>query len=97
MLVRGFPLGFFASGSYSPVGAVFTELFPSRLRGYGQGFFYNVGRGIGALFPSLVGYLAARISLGHAISVLAVAAYLVLILAVPLFPETRGKVLQVCE
>ncbi len=97
MLVLGFPLGFFASGSFSPVGAFFTELFPSRLRGSGQGFSYNFGRGIGALFPTLVGYLSARITLGHAISVFAVAAYLVMILAVLLLPETRGKELRVYE
>ncbi len=97
MLVLGFPLGFFASGSFSPVGAYFTELFPSRLRGSGQGFSYNFGRGIGALFPTLVGFLSARISLGHAISTFAVAAYLVMILAVLLLPETKGKELRVYE
>ena len=97
MLVLGFPLGFFASGSFSPMGAFFTELFPSRLRGSGQGFSYNFGRGIGALFPTLVGYLSARISLGHAISTFAVAAYLVMIFAVLLLPETKGKELRVYE
>jgi MFS family permease len=97
MLVLGFPLGFFASGSFSPVGAFFTELFPSRLRGSGQGFSYNFGRAVGALFPTLVGYLSARITLGHAISAFAVAAYLVMIFAVLLLPETRGKQLQVYE
>lgn len=97
MLVLGFPLGFFASGSFSPMGAFFTELFPSRLRGSGQGFSYNYGRAIGALFPTSVGYLSARISLGHAISAFAVVAYLVMILAVLLLPETRGKELQVYE
>jgi len=97
MLVLGFPLGFFASGSFSPVGAFFTELFPSRLRGSGQGFSYNFGRGVGALFPTLVGYLSARITLGHAISAFAVAAYLVMILAVLLLPETKGKELRVYE
>jgi MFS family permease len=97
MLVLGFPLGFFASGSFSPMGAFFTELFPSRLRGSGQGFSYNYGRAIGALFPTSVGYLSARISLGHAISAFAVTAYLIMILAVLLLPETRGKELQVYE
>jgi MFS family permease len=97
MLVLGFPLGFFASGSFSPMGAFFTELFPSRLRGSGQGFSYNYGRAVGALFPTSVGYLSARISLGHAISAFAVTAYLIMILAVLLLPETRGKELQVYE
>ena len=97
MLVLGFPLGFFASGSFSPIGAFFTELFPTRLRGSGQGFSYNVGRSIGALFPTLVGYLSARMGLGHAISAFAVAAYLVMIAAVLLLPETRGRELRDSE
>ncbi|MDH8040399.1 MFS transporter, partial [Klebsiella pneumoniae] len=37
----GFPLGFFASGYFSGMGAFLTELFPTRLRGSGQGFCYN--------------------------------------------------------
>lgn len=97
MLVLGFPLGFFASGSFSPIGAFFTELFPSRLRGSGQGFSYNFGRGIGALFPTLVGYLSARMGLGHAISAFSVIAYLTMIFAVLLLPETRGRELHVFE
>ena len=97
MLGLGFPLGFFASGVFSPVGAFFTELFPSRLRGSGQGFSYNFGRGVGALFPALVGYLSATMSLGHAIAVFAVSAYALMILAVALLPETRDRELRVYQ
>jgi MFS family permease len=91
MLVLGFPLGFFVSGNFSGVGAYFTELFPSRVRGSGQGFAYNFGRGIGALFPALVGYLSASMTLGQAIGIFAGSAYVVVIIAVALLPETRGK------
>ncbi len=97
MLFLGFPLGFFASGLFSPIGAFFTELFPTRLRGSGQGFSYSFGRGIGALFPTLVGYLSTRLGLGPAISAFSVFAYLTMILAVMLLPETRGRELQVYE
>ena len=97
MLVLGFPLGFFASGVFSPIGAFFTELFPSRLRGSGQGFSYNFGRGIGALFPTLVGYLSTGVTLGQAIAVFAASAYVVMILGTSLLPETRGKELRVYE
>jgi MFS family permease len=96
MRVLGFPLGFFASGVFSPIGAFFTELFPSRLRGSGQGFSYNFGRGIGALFPWLVGHLKG-VSLGQAIAIFAAGAYLVMILGTSLLPETRGKELHVYE
>ena len=59
MLLLGFPLGFFPSGAFSPMGAFFTELFPTSLRGSGQGFAYNLGRGVGALFPA-TGWLLQR-------------------------------------
>ncbi|HET7185732.1 MAG TPA: MFS transporter [Terriglobales bacterium] len=97
MLLLGFPLGFFASGSFGPMGAFLTELFPSRLRGSGQGFSYNFGRGIGALFPALVGYLSARVSLAAAIATFALSAYLLMIISVLLLPETRGMELRAGE
>ena len=94
MLALGFPLGFFSSGVFSPIGAFFTELFPTSLRGSGQGFSYSFGRALGAVFPALVGYLSATMSLGHAIAVFAVSAYALMILAVVLLPETRGMELH---
>ncbi|HYM04587.1 MAG TPA: MFS transporter, partial [Stellaceae bacterium] len=75
ILVLGFPLGFFASGIFSGMGPYMTELFPSRVRGSGQGFCYNFGRGIGALFPTLVGYLSTSLGLGVAVGLFAVIAY----------------------
>jgi MFS family permease len=90
----GFPLGFFASGYFSGVGAFLTELYPTRLRGSGQGFCYNFGRGIGALFPFLVGALSTETSLANAIAIFAVAAYAVFFLAAFALPETRGRVLH---
>jgi len=92
--VLGFPLGFFASGYFSGVGAFLTELYPTRLRGSGQGFCYNFGRGIGALFPFLVGSLSTSTTLANAIAIFAVAAYSVFFLAAFALPETRGKVLH---
>jgi MFS family permease len=91
MLFLGFPLGFFASGIFSGMGAFFTELFPTRIRGSGQGFCYNFGRGVGSLFPLIIGFLAATQPLGRAIGLFAGAAYAVLFVAALLLPETRGK------
>jgi MFS family permease len=93
MLVLGFPLGFFASGVFSAMGPFFTEHFPTRVRGVGQGFAYNIGRATGALFPTLVGVLSARMSLGHAIGLFAGLAYATMALAAFLLEETRGKAL----
>ncbi len=93
MLVLGFPLGFFASGVFSAMGAFFTENFPTRVRGVGQGFTYNVGRAAGALFPALVGILSAQMTLGRAIGLFAGIAYATMAVAAFLLPETKGKVL----
>jgi MFS family permease len=91
--ILGFPLGFFASGYFSGMGAFLTELYPTRLRGSGQGFCYNFGRGIGALFPFLVGALSNTTSLGNAIAIFAVLAYSLFFLAAFALPETRGRIL----
>lgn len=92
--VLGFPLGFFASGYFSGMGAFLTELYPTRLRGSGQGFCYNFGRGIGALFPFLVGYLSQMTTLANAICLFALFAYTLFFVAAFALPETRGKVLH---
>ncbi|HZP93756.1 MAG TPA: MFS transporter [Burkholderiales bacterium] len=97
MLALGFPLGFFVSGNFSGVGAFFTELFPSRCRGSGQGFCYNFGRGVGALFPALVGFLSARFGLGPAIGLFACVAYVLVVVAVAALPETRGRELAIYD
>ncbi|HEX4386828.1 MAG TPA: MFS transporter, partial [Myxococcales bacterium] len=94
LLSLGFPLGFFASGIFSGMGAFFTELFPSRIRASGQGFSYNFGRGIGALFPSVIGYLSESMPLGQVIGIFAASAYALLFLATLALPETRGKELS---
>ena len=93
MLALGFPLGFFASGVFSGIGPFFTELFPTRIRASGQGFSYNFGRGLGALFPTFVGALSTELGLGGAIGLFAAIAYGLMLVAVLLLPETRGRVL----
>ncbi len=97
MLVLGFPLGFFASGIYSPVGAFLNELYPTAIRGSGVGFCFNFGRAIGALFPALVGSMSAVIPLGEAIGAFAIGAYSLIALAAMLLPETAGRSLYAVE
>ena len=91
VLFLGFPLGFFASGIFSGMGPYLTELFPTRIRGSGQGFAYNFGRGVAALNPLLVGLLSATLPLGQSIGVFALIAYALLIIAALLLPETKGR------
>jgi MFS family permease len=91
MLALGFPLGFFANGMFAPMGAYLTELFPTAIRGTAQGFAYNAGRGVGALFPALIGFLAGSMGLGIAIGAFTLGAYALMFLALLALPETRGR------
>ncbi len=88
--VLSFPLGFFGSAYFSGIGPALAEQFPTLSRGSGMGFSYNFGRGIGALFPFLVGSLAATVSLGLSIAIFAGGAYALMIIAALLLTETRG-------
>lgn len=94
MLLLGFPLGFFASGIFSGMGSLLTEMFPTELRAAGQGFCYNVGRGVAALFPTLVGLAAASLGLGTAIGIFAGCAYGLVLICALLLPKTRGRELM---
>ncbi|MCS4510309.1 MFS transporter [Xylophilus ampelinus] len=93
MLILGFPLGFFMSGMFSGAGAFLSELFSNELRGSGQGFCYNFGRGIGATFPTLVGVLSdhMHLSLGTSIGICAATAYAIVVVVAMCLPETRGR------
>lgn len=93
MFLIGFPLGFFVLGIFSGMGACLAELFPSAMRGSGQGFTYSVGRGIGGFCPSFIGLLSTRFTLGDAIAGFTVAAYALVIVCAWALPETRGRVL----
>ncbi|AOJ71356.1 MULTISPECIES: MFS transporter [Burkholderia] len=91
MLVLGFPLGFFAAGIPASMGALFNELYPRGTRGTGVGFCYNFGRVASAGFPVLVGHMSAGMPLGTAIGIDAAIAYSIVVVAVLMLPETRGR------
>ena len=74
--------------------ALFSELYPAGVRGTGVGFCYNFGRIVSAAFPFLVGFLSDHIGLGPAIGIDAAFAYSLVLIAVILLPETRGKVFE---
>lgn len=97
ILLVGFLLGYISLIMFSPMGTFMTELYPTAVRGVGQGFCYNAGRGIGALFPALVGFLSGRLGLGMAIAIFSLGAYGVMIIALLLLPETRGRSLSSLE
>ncbi|MBI1686731.1 MFS transporter [Caulobacter hibisci] len=91
LLVLSFPLGVFALGMFSAIGPVLTELFPTEIRGAGLGFCYNIGRGVAGFAPALIGLRIDKTSLAHAIGLYATIAYVLVLAATALIPETRGK------
>ena len=94
VLILGPLVGFFGTGFYSGFGAIFSEIFPTRARGTAQGFCYNVGRGVSAIAPPLVGYVAGIKGYGPALVTVSVFAILAAFVVLTL-PETRGKELDV--
>lgn len=90
LLVLGFPLGFCMSAIFSGFGSFLAELYPTPVRGTGQGFTYNTGRAVGALFPTLVGFLAESWGVGGAL-VFGAVGYGLAVLALFGLPETRGR------
>ncbi|MFE9998530.1 MFS transporter [Streptomyces avermitilis] len=93
LLVLGFPLGFCMSAIFSGFGSFLSELYPTAVRGTGQGFTYNTGRAVGAVFPTLVGFLADSWGVGGAL-VFGAIGYALAALALLGLPETRGKELR---
>ena len=95
--VLAFPLGFVSSAYFSAIGPLFSEQFPTAVRGSGQGFTYNFGRGIGAAFPVLVGVLADRIGISVAIAVFAGIAYALMAVSAMVLREATGVSLDQIE
>ncbi|HET9380700.1 MAG TPA: MFS transporter [Streptomyces sp.] len=90
LLVLGFPLGFCMSAIFSGFGSYLSELYPTVVRGTGQGFTYNTGRAVGAVFPTTVGFLADGWGVGGAL-VFGAVGYGLAALALLGLPETRGR------
>ncbi|MFH8626786.1 MFS transporter [Streptomyces vietnamensis] len=90
LLLLGFPLGFCMSAIFSGFGSFLAELYPTAVRGTGQGLTYNTGRAVGAVFPTLVGFLSESWGVGGAL-VFGAVGYGLAVLALLGLPETRGR------
>lgn len=92
-----FPIGLTVFGVFGSFTYYLPELYPTRLRGTGPGFTYNIGRLIAAIGPFLVGSIAARGVSGvdTAMEVLLVVGLVPLagLLVLPWAVETRGRLL----
>ncbi|MCC6733420.1 MAG: MFS transporter, partial [Candidatus Omnitrophica bacterium] len=90
-------LGFATLMPFGGYSIYFPELYPTRLRGVGIGFCYNVGRYITAPAPFLIGYLTTFL-MDQGIdqpfrmaAVMMTSIYLVGMIALIWAPETKGQ------
>jgi MFS family permease len=97
-LAMYFLIGLTIFGVFGSFTYYLPELFPTRLRGTGAGFCYNVGRILAALGTALVGSIAARgaNSLASALAALFFVGFVPLagLLFLPWVIETRGRPLE---
>ena len=93
LLLLGPLVGFFGTGYFSGFGAITAEIFPTVIRARAQGLTYNLGRGISALAPYVVGSIGAERGLGSAFLLTSGAFLLAGVVALRL-PETLGRELR---
>lgn len=90
-----FPIGLTVFGVFGSFTYYLPELYPTRLRGTGAGFTYNIGRLIAAAGPFLVGSIAARgaNALDSALDVLFYVGFVPIagLLALPFVIETKDR------
>ena len=92
LLALGPFVAFFGTGFFSGFSAIAAELFPTEVRATAMGLTYNIGRGLSAAAPFVVGLLARHAGLGGAFLLQAGAFFVAALLALAL-PETRGRAL----
>jgi hypothetical protein len=87
-----FFIGLSVFGVFGSFTFYLPELFPTRLRGSGSGFCYNIGRVFAAAGPFVVGAVAAR-GVDQAMLAISYVALVPLVglLLIPFAIETRGR------
>ena len=84
MFLTGFGTGFFGG-----FGALFSELFPTKIRNTAVGTVFNLARGVQFITPVIITLIASYYDLSYGIAVAALFAILVG-LWIWVFPETKG-------
>ena len=84
MFLTGFGTGFFGG-----FGALFSELFPTKIRNTGVGTVFNLARGAQFITPVIITLVATYYDLSYGIAIAAIFAILVGIW-IWVFPETKG-------
>ncbi len=90
LLILGPFVAFFGTGFFSGYAAIASELFPGEIRAAAMGLSYNLGRGLSATAPFVVGAIASRFGFLPAFFLLA-GAFLAAAFLALLLPETRGR------
>ena len=91
MFLVGFGTGMF--GGYGPL---FSELFPTKIRGTAMGAAFNLARGIQFFTPVIIAIVAVNYGLGGGISIAALFALLTG-MWIWTFPETKGRKINVLD
>jgi MFS family permease len=97
LLLLGVPLSIAIQMGFAPMGPFMTELYPTAIRGTGQGFCYNAGRAIGAVFMTAIGFATVVMPLGAAIALFSILAHVLMIVMLLALPETRGRAIANLE
>src|SRR5271165_5560478 len=97
LLLLGIPLNTAILMKFAPMGPFMTELYPTNIRGTGQGFCYNAGRAVGSVFMTAIGFATAVVPLGTAIALFSTLAHALMIVMLLLLPETRGRAIADLE
>lgn len=86
-----FMVGMSISSAAGGLGSILSEQFPTAARGAGVGFTYNVGRGVAAFGPMLIGFMSSRYGLGWSMMVVGMSLSSLSTIALWTLSETRGK------
>jgi len=95
LMLLGPVLGYFGHGYFSMFGSFVAELFPTAVRGTGQGTSYNIGRMAGAIAPYTIGELATIPGIGIGLALGTTSAFFLLAAGLVFtLPDRSGQALE---
>jgi MFS family permease len=95
LMMLGPVLGYFGHGYFSMFGSFVAELFPTAVRGTGQGTSYNVGRMAGAVAPYTIGAVATLPGIGIGLALATTSAFFLLAAGLIFtLPDRSGQALE---
>jgi MFS family permease len=95
LMLLGPVLGYFGHGYFSMFGSFVAELFPTEVRGTGQGTSYNIGRMAGAIAPFTIGAVASLPGIGIGLALGTTSAFFLLAAALVFtLPDRSGQPLE---